>query len=184
VTASHPVSAGGGWIDMPVADLGGEALVVAGVAALVVPDRDAGMILLQRRDKAGEMVRGRFEVPSGRWRAGETAEEALRREVREETGLSIVELLGSPPAVVHADPERPFQVLDPAVVTVGVAGAYPALHLAFLCVAPGEPVARPGETADPGWYRLDEVREMLEEPSRFTGPTLGILTRWLGTRAP
>jgi 8-oxo-dGTP pyrophosphatase MutT (NUDIX family) len=179
---TYRVRAGGRWIEVPVARLGGEALVVANVAALVVPERRSRTIVLQRRDKEGEAVRGRLEVPCGRWRAGETAAEAVRREVLEETGLEVSEVLGGPPLTVRADPERPFEVLDPVAVTVGVGGAYPALHLAFTCVASGTPVAQPGETADPRWYEPEEVRELLTEPSRFTGPTLGVLTRWLAGR--
>ena len=44
-------------------------------------------ILLQRRDKPGEVVRGRWEVPGGRWRAGERPDVAVAREVEEETGV-------------------------------------------------------------------------------------------------
>ncbi len=174
------VWSGDGWLDMPVAGMAGEALVVPNVAALVVPDRDAAAVVLQRRDKQGEAVRGRLELPMGRWRAGETAAEALRREVAEETGLEVTEILGPPPRVVEAGPAWPFEILEPAAVSVGVAGAYPALHLAFVCLAAGTPRPQPGESADPRWYSLDEVRELLGTPGRFTGPALAILTRWLG----
>jgi 8-oxo-dGTP pyrophosphatase MutT (NUDIX family) len=179
MTARYRVRSGGEWIDVPVADLGGEALVVPNVAALVVPDRRAESVLLQRRDKEGEVVRGRLELPSGRWRAGETVEQAVRREVAEETGLEIVEILGPPAKTVCVERERPYQILEPAVVTVGVGGAYPALHLTYLCIAPGDPVARAGETRDPRWYGLAEVRRLLEEPALFTGPTYAVLTAWL-----
>ncbi len=182
MSAHHRVRVDGGWIEMPVAELAGEALVVPNVAALVVPDRDATAVLLQRRDKPGEAVRGRLELPGGRWRAGEAAETALRREVSEETGLIVQEVLGRPSDTVRADPERPFQVVRPVAVTVGVDGAYPALHLAFLCVASGTPVGQDGETRDPRWYDLDELRRLLDEPSRFTGPALGILKEWLASR--
>jgi hypothetical protein len=85
------------------------------------------------------------------------------------------------PATPHeAHPGRPFLSLEPPVVTVGVAGAYPALHLAFPCIAEGEPRARPGETAEPRWYPVSELPDMVREPSRFTGPALAILRAWLG----
>ena len=179
MTAHHRVWVGDGWVDLPVAELAGEALVVPNVAGVVVPDEACASVLLQRRDKPGEVVRGRFEVPSGRWRAGETAEEAVRREVLEETGLEVEAVLAPPARRVHADPSRPFEVIEPLAVTVGVAGAYPALHLAFVCVARGRPLARPGESADPRWYPVDEVRSLLEDPARFTGPALAILTAFL-----
>ena len=179
MTAHHRVWVGDGWVDLPVAELAGEALVVPNVAGVVVPDEACASVLLQRRDKPGEVVRGRFEVPSGRWRAGETAEEAVRREVLEETGLEVEAVLAPPVRRVHADPSRPFEVIEPLAVTVGVGGAYPALHLAFVCVARGRPLARPGETADPRWCPVEEIRRLLEDPSRFTGPTLAILTAFL-----
>jgi 8-oxo-dGTP pyrophosphatase MutT (NUDIX family) len=164
--------------------MAGEALVVPNVAAVVVPDERCAEVLLQRRDKPGEVVRGRLELPSGRWRAGETAEEAVRREVVEETGLEVEAVLAPSALRVHADPSRPFEVVFPAAVSVGVAGAYPALHLAFVCVARGRPVARPGESADPRWYPVDEVRRLLEDPARFTGPALAILTAFLASDGP
>ncbi len=179
----HRVRADGEWVEVPVAEMSGEALVVPNVAAIVVPDRDCRAVLLQRRDKPGETVRGRLEIPMGRWRAGETADSALRREVTEETGLNVTEILSSAPQEVRADPERPFHLLDPAAVSVGVGGAYPALNLAFVCVAPGEPRPQPGETIDPRWVGLDELRRLMETPESFTGPTLAILTRWLRTAA-
>jgi hypothetical protein len=60
-------------------------------------------------------------------------------------------------------------------VTVGVRGAYPALHLCFACEAEGEPRAVEGETAEPTWFTIAAVAGMLSDPSQFTGPTLAIL---------
>ncbi len=59
---------------------------VACVGALVRDDR--GRLLLVRRGTEPE--RGRWSVPGGRVEAGETAVEAVVREVAEETGLAVV----------------------------------------------------------------------------------------------
>jgi 8-oxo-dGTP pyrophosphatase MutT (NUDIX family) len=159
--------------------MGGEALVVPNVAALVHPAGDPGRILLQRRDRPGEAVRGRWEIPMGRWRAGESPEVAVAREVLEETGLEVRDVDAA--AVRHeAAPGRPFLVVQPAAVTVGVEGAYPALHLVFRCSAEGDPRPLPGETAEPGWYPVDAVTEMLLRPEAFTGPALAILSTLTG----
>ncbi len=57
---------------------------VVGVGAVVVQD---GRVLLIRRAK--EPLRGRWTLPGGTVELGETLEQALVREVREETGLDI-----------------------------------------------------------------------------------------------
>ena len=73
MSSEHRVWTGDRWIDLPVPESGGEPVVVPNVAALVLGEPDLSTVLLQRRDKPGEVVRGRWEVPGGRWRAGESA---------------------------------------------------------------------------------------------------------------
>jgi hypothetical protein len=46
-------------------------------------------------------------------------------------------------------------------------------------VAEGEPRPQPGETADPRWYSVAGLKDMLQEPAQFTGPALAILRAWL-----
>lgn len=55
-----------------------------GVGAVVIHE---GRVLLIRRGK--EPLRGRWVIPGGTVEAGETLHEALVREVREETGLTV-----------------------------------------------------------------------------------------------
>jgi len=176
----HRVRVDGGWVDVPVAVMGDESLVVPIAAALVFPNDERDRILLQKRDKR-DAVRGRWEIPMGRWRAGETPAEAVAREVEEESGLRVLRV-EAPSREHEAAPGRPFLALEPLTVTIGVGGAYPALHLGFACFAEGEPRALPGETADPRWVRIEELREMLRDPEAFTGPALAILRTWLATR--
>ncbi len=175
---THRIWDGGAWRHVAVADLGGEPLVVANVAALVFPDEQRRSLLLQRRDRPGEPVRGLLELPSGRWRAGETPAEAVAREVTEETGLR-VRRVWAPARRYEAHARRPFLSVAPLAITVGVETAYPALHLVFACIAEGEPRALTGETADPRWYSIGEVRRALGTPEDFTGPTVAILSEWL-----
>jgi 8-oxo-dGTP diphosphatase len=57
---------------------------IAGVGALIVLE---GRILLVRRGR--EPRRGEWSLPGGMVETGETLEAAVRREVREETGLEV-----------------------------------------------------------------------------------------------
>lgn len=74
----------------------------------------AGRLFLQRRDPAGAVLPGRWELPGGKVEPGETLEQALRRELREEVALAVVAHQAIP-AIEHAYPDRrvrlhPFQV--------------------------------------------------------------------------
>ncbi|MBS7608927.1 MAG: NUDIX hydrolase [Candidatus Bathyarchaeia archaeon] len=59
---------------------------VVGVGAIIVCD---GKILLEKRK--GEPGKGKWSVPGGLVELGETVEEAVIREVKEETGLDVAE---------------------------------------------------------------------------------------------
>jgi ADP-ribose pyrophosphatase YjhB (NUDIX family) len=179
---TYPVWVDGAWLDVPVPEMSGEAIVVPNVNAIVLsPARDA--ILLQRRDKPGEPVRGKLEVPGGRWRAGEPPEDAVVREVKEETGLDIVELVSDTGRLELAG-NRAIGYVHPVAVVNGVGGSYPSLHVLFECVATGEPVAQPGETADPRWWPVDEVERLLgDDPDEFVDQTRGMLTVYFAVTA-
>jgi len=173
---THPVWTGQGWADLPVAASGGEAVVVPNVAAAVFNAADPDSIVLQRRDKPGEAVFGRLEIPGGRWRAGETPEEAVIREVAEETGLDVVAIDSE---IAHVRPEGPIDisVVRPVAVVVGAGGAYPALQILFRCVAAGVPRPLPGETSDTRWWSVGDVREALRQhPDEFVWQSHAMLS--------
>lgn len=65
------------------ADQGVERVVVAAVI------RDGDRVLLLERSP-GDYLGGMFELPSGGVETGETLDEALRREVAEETGFTLI----------------------------------------------------------------------------------------------
>lgn len=165
------------WLEVAVPEMGGEALVVPNVAAIVLNEtRDA--LLLQRRDKPGEPVRGRLELPGGRWRAGEPPDVAVAREVAEETGVEVVGLT-DPVEQLESGAHRSCAMARPVAVVNGLDGSYPSLHVVFECVGRGEPRPQPGETADPRWWPLDQVRELLStSPEALIDQSRAMLTAY------
>jgi 8-oxo-dGTP diphosphatase len=102
------------------------------VAAVI--ERD-GRILITRR-RAGAHLGGLWEFPGGKVEAGESLEEALQREIREELGLDI--------SVEAAIDSVAWQYPDKRVSIVF-----------FRCVARGEP--RPLEGQEMMWVAASDL---------------------------
>ena len=85
---------------------------VVGVGGVVI--RDAAVLLVQR---ASEPLAGQWSLPGGVVELGETLEEAVVRELREETGLTVrvLELVEAFERITRDDAARPryhFVLLD------------------------------------------------------------------------
>jgi ADP-ribose pyrophosphatase YjhB (NUDIX family) len=177
---NYPVWIEDGWLEVAVPEMGGEAIVVPNVGAVVL-DETGEHLLLQRRDKPGEPVRGMLELPGGRWRAGEAPDRAVAREVAEETGVELVEIIAAVERI-DTEPNRACAIARPVAVINGLEGTYPSLHVLFECVGRGEPRPQPGETADPHWWPIGEVKELLAEfPSKFIDQTRAMLLAYFGS---
>jgi ADP-ribose pyrophosphatase YjhB (NUDIX family) len=119
----------------------GTSLPVVPCVGAVVHDT-AGRLLLVRRGH--DPHRGRWSLPGGRVEWGESPEEAVEREVREETGL-----------VVRAEaPVGRVRIQGHGVV-------YDVLDLACTLVAPGE-VPVPGDDAADAVFADADVLAGLE----------------------
>ena len=160
--SSHPVWTGAEWVELPIAVMSGEPLVVPSVNALLYRDTSRRRILLQRRDKPGEVVRGRWELPGGRWRAGERGTTALAREVLEETGI-VVTAIEAAGELRKYEEHVEFEVVRPVAVVAGVSGSFPSMHVLFVCIGDGEPRSQTGETSDPTWWAVTDLLTALSD---------------------
>jgi 8-oxo-dGTP diphosphatase len=118
---------------------------------------EAGRILLIKRGH--EPGKGLWSVPGGRIESGETDEQAVVREVREETGLEVEcgSLLGAI--------ERP-----------GLAGTI--LQISdYRAVVTGGELTAGDDAADARWLTLQEASE-LDSTGKLTGGLLTILRSW------
>lgn len=111
------------------------------VGAVVV---DGGRLLLVLRGR--EPAAGLWSIPGGKVEPGESLEEAIRREVLEETALAVV--VGEYAGTVERDAP------DEAVFVI---------HDYRAAVAPGadpDAVQAADDAADVGWFTPDEVRAL------------------------
>jgi 8-oxo-dGTP diphosphatase len=75
------------------------AMVVVGLV-----EREGEVLIARKRVVEGHFLSGQWHVPGGRVEAGESLEDAVKREIREEAGIEVdvVESLG----IVNFDEER------------------------------------------------------------------------------
>lgn len=116
------------------------------LAVDVVLRMNDGIVLIRRRNPP---FMGRYALPGGFVEIGETAEDAARREVLEETGInaSLVKLVG-----VYSEPDRD-----------------PRGHVVSICyLADGSGDLRPGSDAsDVRLFRPDELPELAFDHARM-----------------
>ena len=123
---------------------------IVGVGAVIV---DGDRVLLIKRGQAP--LKGEWSLPGGAVEVGETLEEGIRREVREETGLivepvSIVEVFDR----ISRDPEGRVQ--------------YHYVLVDYLCRVAGGELACASDAADARWA----VRDELDQVAPFTAEVI------------
>lgn len=113
-----------------------------GVGAVIF-DSD-GRVFLAKRGREARNESGKWEFPGGGVEYGETLEQAIAREVREEYGIEI-DVLNLLDVVNHLIPEERQHWVSPT----------------FLCrIASGTPFIRePHKCDDIGWFAIDEIPE-------------------------
>lgn len=117
-----------------------------GVGALIF---DQGRILMARRGK--EPLKGWWSLPGGALETGELLQDAIRREVREETGLEI-------------EPVRVFEIFERILRDAAGAPEYHYVLIDYICrvtggtLWPGDDVCQV-EWMEPGALAALEITE-------------------------
>ncbi|MCZ2155997.1 MAG: NUDIX hydrolase [Bryobacterales bacterium] len=122
---------------------------VVGVGGIAI---DSGRVLLVKRGH--EPLRGYWSVPGGGVNAGETLEDAVRRELREETGLMIEPL---------------FVVTVFERITPDATGKteYHYVLIDYGCRVVGGEAAPADDAAELGWFTLGVAEKLPMTPGTF-----------------
>ena len=110
-----------------------DCLPIASVEAVIV--QDDALLVMKRKNKP---VMGEWWFPGGRIRRGESFEEALRREIKEETGLDLVS----------------FELLN---VYCRVFAERHDITIAYLCHVKRGEVVLDGEHSEYAFFPLDDM---------------------------
>jgi len=138
----------------------GECFAIPCVGAIIERMVDGERcVLVQTRQKVdGGESNGKLEIVGGKIREYEDVFEALRREVREETGLQVTFIRGERGKILNETSSAAFQSFEPFCITQNLSGAYSILLLTFLCEAEGEPLRETDETTDIHWMPVSRLR--------------------------
>lgn len=135
------------------------------VGAIIVKEvNKEKYILIQKRQKEnGGSENGMIEIPAGKIREYENIFEALKREVWEETGLTITKINGEEKAIESYVNNNKVISFEPYCVTQNLSGAYSLILNTFLCEAEGSLVQSTNETQNIRWEKAEKVKEMVNE---------------------
>jgi mutator protein MutT len=125
-----------------------------GVGTLIFEGRN---ILLVERAK--EPLKGYWSIPGGIVEAGEKLEDAVRREVREETGLEI-------------EPLAMFEIFERIMPDSEMRPEYHYVLIDYMCRVVGGQLAAASDVSQAAWVSEQNLREY-----RLTEGTLAVVER-------
>jgi 8-oxo-dGTP pyrophosphatase MutT (NUDIX family) len=127
------------------------------------------MVLVQRRVADGTATS--YEFPGGCMNVGETFIDALKREVLEETGLTVTKIYGIESWAHGEDIEsvKPYSVYQKVHYWTNSAGeGFKSVGVHFKCEADGEPLEKGDDSTEIQWVTPEKLRELLDEPDMFS----------------
>jgi len=161
-----------------------EKLAIPGVGGLIINNIDGvEHVLLQTRHKAdAPNESGLLEIPAGKIRAFENIFDTLKREIKEETGLDVVEILGENLSTIYEG--NSYKVINfmPFSCSQNLIGNYPIMVFVFICKVKGKLLPFSEEATNYKWTPILEIKKMLEDfPQSFYPMHVDTLKKYIKT---
>ena len=160
-----------------------EKFTVPCVAAIIekIVNNEKYILIQTRQKEDGAETNGMLELPAGKIREYENIFEALRREVKEETGLSITKILGEDNQISNFIKGNEVISYTPYCITQNLSGAYSIILNTFLCEAKGELLTETNESQNIHWIKIEEFKKILKNnPEKTFLLHVNALQKYLG----
>ena len=160
-----------------------EKFTVPCVAAIIekIVNNEKYILIQTRQKEDGAETNGMLELPAGKIREYENIFEALRREVKEETGLSITKILGEDNQISNFIKGNEVISYTPYCITQNLSGAYSIILNTFLCEAEGELLSETNESQNIHWMKIEDLKKILKNnPEKIFLLHINALQKYLG----
>ncbi|QQO10030.1 NUDIX hydrolase [Breznakiella homolactica] len=162
-----------------------ERFSIPAAGGIIVTEKNGEeYILIQDRVKNDfEAEKGLIEIPAGKVREYENIYDCLRREIFEETGLTVAKIDGEAQSAVIE--KNGYKVLSYETYSnaQNLEGYYPVIVQIFLCtVQNGWSVQKESdESKNIRWIKKRELKKLLENKEMFYPMHIGTLEKYCGT---
>ena len=136
-------------------------------------------LIIQLRKREGEPEV--YELPGGRINEYEKMVDGLRREVLEETGLTVTAIRNEENSVITKGNAFSMECIKPFAAYQTIDGPVDSFGVYFICEAEGELLEKGDDTADVHWADMVEVQRMVDE-QRFSEIDLPAVLMFLRER--
>ncbi|MFC2423014.1 MAG: NUDIX hydrolase [Fusobacterium polymorphum] len=160
-----------------------EKFTVPCVAAIIekITNNEKYILIQTRQKEDGAETNEMLELLDGKIREYENIFETLRREVKEETGLSITKILGEDNQISNFIKGNEVISYTPYCITQNLSGAYSIILNTFLCEAKGELLTETNESQNIHWIKIKELKKIFKNyPEKIFLLHINALQKYLG----